>query len=77
MKKLLISASAIALFACSTPTKKYTYQIKFFPDATSSVESYNAVGLDGWQLINSRRADSGNDTIQNLGYECIFMKEVE
>ena len=75
MKKLILLVSAIVLFSCSTPTKKYTYIIKYFPDESSSVENYNELGLDGWKLVNARRASKGDNLTGEMGYECIFIKE--
>lgn len=57
--------------------KKYEYKVVFFRDDSSAGTNNEMTnyGLDGWQVVNSRRA-TADSTGLRYGYEVILMKEV-
>lgn len=80
MKKSIFAAILTTgiLVGCTTPAanqgpKQFEYTSEFINDVTFTSEM-NALGLDGWQVVGSRRAKSSSTDA--YGYEFVFMREV-
>jgi hypothetical protein len=75
---VIILLAVLVAFECLKLTKAseaiyqpvYDYNIVYLKDSTFE-EDMKTMGNEGWEIVNARRASSGEDT---WGYECIIKK---
>ena len=61
------------LLVCGCAKARYEYKIET-PHDTAIVETMNARGEEGWELVESRRVLTGNDLIDKARTEMIFKR---